>query len=99
MRSLGIAARLGSKLRAGDACMVHVPPPGRPPQPGARAVVYIIRVSKSVPVKPSMVWPGLEAEDEYIFLNRVPLGAIVQMIPVTRIPAIVVDGGLLKPFP
>jgi hypothetical protein len=46
-----------------------------------------------------MVWPGLEAEDEYIFLNRVPLGAIVQMIPVTRIPAIVVDGGLLKPFP
>jgi hypothetical protein len=64
-----------------------------------QGVVYVIRVPKSVPVKPSMVWQGLEAEDEYVFLNRIPPGAVVQMIPVTRIPAIVVDGGLLKPFP
>jgi hypothetical protein len=64
-------------------------------------VIYIIRVPKNVPLKLNRVFgPGYEAEDEFVFLNDVPPGSIVQVIPANRIPAIMVDDatGLLVPF-
>jgi len=63
-------------------------------------VIYIIRAPKGSAIKPARVWPGYEAEDEYIFLNEVPAGSIVQMIPANQVPALMIDDatGLLVPL-
>jgi|HubBroStandDraft_1064217.scaffolds.fasta_scaffold100704_2 hypothetical protein len=62
-----------------------------------RGVVYVIRVPKSLAIRP-VPWPPLAIEDEYVILNQVPPGGVVQAIPAERIAPLVVDGdGFLVP--
>ena len=61
------------------------------------AVVYVIRVPRGLAIEPQG-WQGLHLEDEFIILNQVPPGGIVNMIPASRIAPLVVDEfGLLTP--
>jgi hypothetical protein len=67
---------------------------------GRNGVVYVIRVPKTLPIRPERVFaPIYAAEDEYIFLNEVPPGSIIRAIPADRIPPLKVDdaAGLLVP--
>jgi hypothetical protein len=54
-------------------------------------VVYIIRVPKSVVVRPEP-WQGLEAEDEFTIFNQIPAGSVVRVVPANRLPALRVNG-------
>jgi hypothetical protein len=64
---------------------------------GDEGIIYMIRVPKSLAVKP-MGWQGLQLENELVILNQVPPGAIVQAIPASRVAPLMVDAnGLLVP--
>ncbi len=62
---------------------------------GEAGVIYVLRVPKSVAVRP-IPWQGLELEDEWTIFNKVPPGGIVKVIPANQIaPLRVDDRGLL----
>lgn len=64
---------------------------------GPDGVIYILRMPRSLPIRP-MGWQGLRAESEYVILNEVPAGTIVEAIPASRVsPILVDDTGLLIP--
>jgi hypothetical protein len=64
---------------------------------GSEGVIYIIRVPKNLAVKP-LGWQGLQLESEYVILNQVPPGGVVQSISASRVASLLVDGsGLLVP--
>jgi hypothetical protein len=64
---------------------------------GEGGVIYIIRVPKSLAARP-IGWQGLQLEDEFVILNQVPPGAVVQAIPASRVAPLMVDAnGLLVP--
>jgi hypothetical protein len=64
---------------------------------GGEGVIYVIRVPKSVAIKP-MGWQGLQLENEFVILNQVPPGAVVQAIPASRVAPLMVDAnGQLVP--
>jgi hypothetical protein len=64
----------------------------------ARAsTIYVIRVPKSLAIRP-LGWQGLRLEDELVILNQVPPGAIVQKMPASLVAPLRVDAsGLLVP--
>lgn len=60
-------------------------------------VIYVIRVPKPLAVSP-IGWQGLQLENEYVILNQVPPGAIVQAIPSSEVAPLMVDAnGRLVP--
>ena len=62
---------------------------------GDSGVIYVLRIPKSLVVRP-IPWEGLEQEDEWTIFNRVPPGSIVKVIPANQIPSLRVDDrGLL----
>jgi hypothetical protein len=64
---------------------------------GEGGVIYIIRVPSNLAIRP-LGWQGLLGESEYVILNQVPPGAIVQAIPASRVAPLMVDAnGLLVP--
>lgn len=64
---------------------------------GEGGVIYVIRVPSNLAIKP-ITWQGLALENEHIILNQVPPGAIVQVIPASRVAPLMVDeNGLLVP--
>lgn len=64
---------------------------------GRQGVIYIIRIPKSAAIAPRG-WQGLALENEYVILNQVPEGSIVQVIPASRVaPLLVNENALLVP--
>ncbi len=60
-------------------------------------VIYILRVPKSLVVKP-VPWQNLVQEEERTIFNAVPPGSVVRMVPARRVaPLVVDDRGLLAP--
>ncbi|NJD07023.1 MAG: DUF4157 domain-containing protein [Methylococcaceae bacterium] len=61
------------------------------------AVVYVIRVPRVIAIEPQG-WQGLHLENEFIILDQVPPGGVVNVIPANKIAPLVVDQyGLLTP--
>lgn len=79
---------------------VGIPATGLPGIAGGFAqdgVIYVIRIPKSLVVRPTP-WPVLRQEDEFTLFNQVPPGTIVKVIPGRQIPSLRVDDdGLLAP--
>ncbi len=62
-----------------------------------QGVIYIIRIPKHAAIPPRG-WQGLHLENEYVILNQVPAGSIVQVIPASRVaPLTVNENALLVP--
>jgi hypothetical protein len=57
---------------------------------GESGVVYLIRLPKEAVVKVPP-W-GLALENEYAVFHKLPEGAIVDIFPASRIPALKLDG-------
>jgi hypothetical protein len=65
---------------------------------GDDGVIYVIRVPRGAAIAPRP-WQGLHMEDEYIILNQVPPGSIIQAIPAKRVaPLTIDDNSLLAPL-
>lgn len=64
---------------------------------GEGGIIYIIRVPRNLAVSP-MSWQGLALENEFVILNQVPQGAVVQTIQASRVAPLMVDpNGQLVP--
>lgn len=64
---------------------------------GEEGVIYVIRIPRNAAILPQG-WQGLQLENEYVILNRVPSDSVVQMIPASRVAPLTVDDmGLLVP--
>jgi hypothetical protein len=62
---------------------------------GEGGVIYVIRLPRSAAINP-IAWQGLAIENEFIILNQVPRGSVVQAIPANRVAPLLVDeNGLL----
>jgi hypothetical protein len=64
---------------------------------GDEGIIYVIRAPSKLAIPPR-AWQGLQVENEYVILNQVPPGAVVQAIPARRVaPLMVNDRGQLVP--
>jgi hypothetical protein len=64
---------------------------------GDGGVIYVIRVPRGTAFLPRG-WQGLQLENEYIILNQVPPGGVVNVIPAGRVAPLTIDGNnLLAP--
>ena len=62
-----------------------------------QGTIYVIRVPQNAAIPPQG-WQGLALEHEFIILNQVPPGSVVQAIPASRVaPLMVNESGLLVP--
>jgi hypothetical protein len=82
----GVAADF-AETRAGD--MIQQLGSHRPAWPQVRPVVYIIRLPKNAVIQVPP-W-GMSVEHEWVILNQVPYGAVIDAVPATSLPTLTVD--------